>query len=1018
MDTPLTLEWLRARDPNVPAMPYHSARGQEPESEKKGKSKKRKSLAETAREEPVREDEEEDLAPEKEKRRKKEKKRSLHETAHESHLAENAEEELLPERKDKKRKKTKSLRQSLESIGHSQISHQSLEFSPSQHVDEAAGAANGAARVQSPTARKSSPRKNKDIDHEIAITIAEEEIEVPSSIMASKKRSHRDSNSRSPKRRRARSRSTAEDEAETTAYTKIGPENDVVENSQVSHFGDHGEGAQGRNLVEAPPDGEGALGDPDSPTAARKRRRDRAASSQPAVSLLDGDEAVAGQASDPDLGMDVDNADSLPSRLGNLLFTKSENEGDSPEEHGSIDFNAIESKSLGFNKTDEAEDDEMPDVGGPNGTSRLRTDDGENDDIDARGPSEDEEEEMRTSFVPPATSAKTPKSQKGKSRRPKEPFFSRERLEITRAFAELPLDGAATSPEPTRATTFQLHASIKDKQSVSSGTLERRSKKPEVAAASDVDGRFPRDKGHRSGDKKMIQSEEPESHYRMGPLSETERHQITAAVDTFRETQGLTWQELVTLIHERLNGDNNTVRHLLAAVQNACPSRPRKKLMEWCRQTWHKFVARGVWTEEQDEELLGLYKIHGKQWSKIGGIINRHQKDVRDRYRNYLACGGKANKDAWTEEEEKQLLEAVEHAIDAIKDQSPNEPVDKLINWEMISNAMNQKRTRLQCLDKWRRMGAAGALPDRIITKLPSGSSWRQDKARRQLRQVTAQDRFQLAEAIRFSDVLEDSKIKWKQIVEDTFNNRYLRQVLKVTWGRLREAVPGWEEKSTLQCARHICSMFEKDGNFGGIQDVDDEVVEESEHEPTSKPERRSEPEPASEPEPEPEPRTLGLTRKKHLAREQDALMSSAGTSKKSRKHRRPSNASEEVEEGVPRDMELDTAPEAEADMDVETASVDLGITTQDSASQYSQELPQLPKPSSGSEIPKRSRRNSSGFAAEQPSPKKRKKVKQITTPVKNKKASKEEKATDGRRSQSYGVVSSDMDDMEDIPAE
>ncbi|KAK3689657.1 hypothetical protein B0T22DRAFT_378826, partial [Podospora appendiculata] len=419
---------------------------------------------------------------------------------------------------------------------------------------------------------------------------------------------------------------------------------------------------------------------------------------------------------------------------------------------------------------------------------------------------------MGTLTVPPASSAKTPKSQKGNGRRPKQPYFSREREEITKAFAELPLDSAAASPKPMRARTLQLHASIKSEQSSSNANSERRNQQSRRAAAGGINESSPDDKEHRSGDKKMVQSKKPKSHYRSGPLSETERHQITVAVDTFRDARGLTQQEVNTAIQERPSKDNDIGRQLLAAVQDACPSRPRQKLIDWCRQTWHNFVARGVWTGEQDEELLGLYKIHGKQWSKIAGMINRHQKDVRDRYRNYLACGGKANRDAWTEEEEKQLLEAVENAIDAIKKNSPTGPVDKLVNWEMISNAMNQKRTRLQCLDKWNRMGAAGALPDRITTKLPSGSSWRQDKARRQLRQVTAQDRFQLAQAIRFSDVRKDSRIKWKQLVEDTFNNRYSRQVLKVTWGRLRESVPGWEEKSTLQCARHICSMFEEDG--------------------------------------------------------------------------------------------------------------------------------------------------------------------------------------------------------------
>jgi hypothetical protein len=89
------------------------------------------------------------------------------------------------------------------------------------------------------------------------------------------------------------------------------------------------------------------------------------------------------------------------------------------------------------------------------------------------------------------------------------------------------------------------------------------------------------------------------------------------------------------------------------------------------------------------------------------------------------------------------------------------------------------------------------------------------EKARGDLRKITASDKYRLMCAVRDSGVGTDAKINWKQIVNDTFRGNYERQALVVTWGRLRKSVPDWEWKTTRDCARYLCEMYESEGNFG-----------------------------------------------------------------------------------------------------------------------------------------------------------------------------------------------------------
>lgn len=411
-------------------------------------------------------------------------------------------------------------------------------------------------------------------------------------------------------------------------------------------------------------------------------------------------------------------------------------------------------------------------------------------------------------------------------RKAKKPFVSAAERENAQAFAELPQGDGDTAPNLRRSTRARkVLVPIVDHETDSSSSPASGlwgTKKPKRQPASDPIG--------YDSDEEIPLERGP---YRSGPLTDIEQDQITRAVDRFRNNQRLTQEELNRMIH--LNpqaSDERLIPRFWYMIQAACPSRPRRKLINWTRQRFHNWAGRGTWTPEQDEELMELVEKHGKKWSYIAGLINRYQKDVRDRWRNYLVCRGALGAGGpWTEAEEEQLRALVDSAVDTIQKELPEndrKSAEELINWLTISEAMGHTRSRLQCIEKWKRIRAAEPVADSVPTVLPEGNSWRLAKARDDLRRISPQVKYRLLCAVRDSQAGTDAKINWKAIVSGTFRGKYERQALVVTWGRLRKAVPRWEFKTTRDCARYLCEMYESEGRFGDadLQEGDAEQEE------------------------------------------------------------------------------------------------------------------------------------------------------------------------------------------------
>ena len=410
-------------------------------------------------------------------------------------------------------------------------------------------------------------------------------------------------------------------------------------------------------------------------------------------------------------------------------------------------------------------------------------------------------------------------------RRPKVPYFEREEESSSKPSSKrLRTDSAtavASSSKPPASGTKRVSRAkqttlrLTPSNASSRSTSQSRGPVPNGA----VNGQLALESSLPPEDENEVGVQEstpnPATSYRSGGLTDEEGGAISEAIERFRLSRNLDLDRITELVHQNPKNGPIVNRRLWEVVQAACPSRKRQKLIDWCRQKYHNFVARGTWTKEQDEELADMIAKHGHKWSVIGKEINRHQNDVRDRYRNYLACGPNLNKDYWTQEEEDRLREIVAQclkAISAIRKLEPSPGDDRTneecLDWDIVSQKMNRTRSRRQCLEKWKKLRDAQEV-GHCADLLGSGSSWRLERARKELRKMTHHDKYLLVQAILETGANRDSKISWEAVQSTSFQKPYEKTTLAVCWGRLKRAVPGWPTKTTNACAAHLCEQYE-----------------------------------------------------------------------------------------------------------------------------------------------------------------------------------------------------------------
>ncbi|KAI9147662.1 RNA polymerase I termination factor [Paramyrothecium foliicola] len=420
---------------------------------------------------------------------------------------------------------------------------------------------------------------------------------------------------------------------------------------------------------------------------------------------------------------------------------------------------------------------------------------------------------------PPSTASKKTRATRAKKSKPTYFEQSPDIEESVRALAELPSPAAAT-PRPRKRKQPASRAA----KSAPAAAPEKLSQS--MHGASDDDD----EDGGRGRRNRM-------AGYTQGRFSDQELARIRKAVESFRVENDLeqhTVNEMIQAPGGTTAGDTHA--QLWVRIFAECPDRHRQKVINITRKKFHNFVARGTWTTDQDTELSDLIRVHGTKWSKIAAIINRHPEDVRDRYRNYVVCGDNQKKDAWDEDEEARLTQFVIEAmqmIDNMRQEQPNRellqrPYEELIDWQEISEKMGRTRSRLQCITKWKSLNIKTHGKDKLVSKDPeSNITFRVEKARRQIAAMDDAEKYRLVLAIRDTAAVKESKIPWQRLCDKGFRSKWHRYTQVLLWKRLKQAIPGWETKSVLDCAQALVEYYNQNGELPDVVDGTYDAAEE-----------------------------------------------------------------------------------------------------------------------------------------------------------------------------------------------
>jgi Myb-like DNA-binding protein REB1 len=200
-----------------------------------------------------------------------------------------------------------------------------------------------------------------------------------------------------------------------------------------------------------------------------------------------------------------------------------------------------------------------------------------------------------------------------------------------------------------------------------------------------------------------------------GPLTPREVDLLEAAVENYRLANDLDQATVNNLIQDSSRSSIKATASLWAEICATLPRRQRAAVQKAARRKFHNYEKRGRWTHEEDEALGQAYEKYPQRWKAIGATIGRFPEDCRDRYRNYLKCGEAQQKDVWNAEDTKKFKAIVHQLLEKLHNDQANKmqqsgheatgdsenDVERLLDWDIVSERMGRTRSRLQCRNKW-----------------------------------------------------------------------------------------------------------------------------------------------------------------------------------------------------------------------------------------------------------------------------------------------------------------------------
>lgn len=224
---------------------------------------------------------------------------------------------------------------------------------------------------------------------------------------------------------------------------------------------------------------------------------------------------------------------------------------------------------------------------------------------------------------------------------------------------------------------------------------------------------------HRSIPRRTVDLAHDDGLRPKGPFTPTELTLLQNAVEEYRVASGLTEREVNDIIQDSERSHNGTTGPLWKHVCSALQHRQKAAIQKVARRKFHNYAKRGQWTPEEDEELRLAFELFPRKWKEIGKHINRFPEDCRDRYRNYVTCGPAQKKDIWDAAETRQfrvivnglLAELRLNISTAAKKRKLSgsavadiQAIESLIDWNVVSERMGKRRSRLQCRNKWEKL--------------------------------------------------------------------------------------------------------------------------------------------------------------------------------------------------------------------------------------------------------------------------------------------------------------------------
>ncbi|KAL3228956.1 DNA-binding protein REB1 [Nakaseomyces bracarensis] len=233
-----------------------------------------------------------------------------------------------------------------------------------------------------------------------------------------------------------------------------------------------------------------------------------------------------------------------------------------------------------------------------------------------------------------------------------------------------------------------------------------------------------------------------------------------AALETFvteyQSIEGLTRRQVC----ERIWSSERPKDNFWNSIYQILPYRTSSSIYKHMRRKYHIFEQRGKWTKEEDDLLARICQEKEGQWAEVGKALGRMPEDCRDRWRNYVKCGGNRSANRWSAEEEELLKRVIHEMIEEanrqyepmmddnsqIPDLENNENSEKntsqsgsegllprmkqgsvsfkdAINWTQVSERMNGARSRIQCRYKWNKLIRREAL-EKIDMRDPQEFRW------------------------------------------------------------------------------------------------------------------------------------------------------------------------------------------------------------------------------------------------------------------------------------------------------